>query len=160
MENIIIFDKIQTELKAIIDDEKLISELKVKLEDILWLFDFAKAHYKNDTELARLKGKNDALKELIGESKQPKQEELDETSSRIRKILKQKLIDFKLDVRTNNVLDCAGITTLGELVSRQKKDIKKFRNAGAKTMDILQDLVDSQGLIFGMNVEKYKLNEN
>ena len=77
----------------------------------------------------------------------------------MRIVLKQKLIDFDLDRRTSNVMRMVGINTLGDLVSYKEKDIKNFRNIGAKSMNQLQDLVDEQGLVFGMNVEKYKLHE-
>jgi len=36
----------------------------------------------------------------------------------------------------------------------------KFRNFGKKSLTELEDLVDSKGLTFGMNVAKYKLDKD
>lgn len=155
-----VFDELQNELEAMSKNESSVS-IRVTGKHLLWLLDFAKAQYKNDIELAKLQGRNDVLKEILAERNQPKQEEWDEYGQNMRTVLKQKLIDldFELDRRTSNVMRMVGINTLGDLVSFKEKDIKNFRNIGAKSMNQLQDLVDEQGLVFGMNVEKYKLHE-
>ncbi|HOS17095.1 MAG TPA: DNA-directed RNA polymerase subunit alpha [Bacteroidales bacterium] len=85
-------------------------------------------------------------------------EEFDETSLRIRQLLKQKLIDMDLSVRALNCLKSADIETMGDLVAIHKNDLLKLRNFGRKSLTELEELVKSRGLEFGMNVAKYKLD--
>ena len=87
-------------------------------------------------------------------------EEFDETSLHMRQLLKTKLIDMDLSVRALNCLKAADVETLGDLVSYAKSDLLKFRNFGKKSLTELEDLVDSKGLTFGMNVAKYKLDRD
>ncbi|MGF1564282.1 MAG: DNA-directed RNA polymerase subunit alpha [Flavobacteriales bacterium] len=86
-------------------------------------------------------------------------EEFDETSLHMRQLLKTKLVDMDLSVRALNCLKAADIETLGDLVSYNKNDLLKFRNFGKKSLTELEDLVDTKGLSFGMNVAKYKLDK-
>jgi DNA-directed RNA polymerase subunit alpha len=85
-------------------------------------------------------------------------EEFDETSLHMRQLLKTKLVDMDLSVRALNCLKAADIETLGDLVSFNKNDLLKFRNFGKKSLTELEDLVESKGLSFGMNVSKYNLD--
>jgi len=87
-------------------------------------------------------------------------EEFDETSLHMRQLLKTKLVDMDLSVRALNCLKAADVETLGDLVSYNKNDLLKFRNFGKKSLTELEDLVDSKGLSFGMNVAKYKLDKD
>jgi DNA-directed RNA polymerase subunit alpha len=87
-------------------------------------------------------------------------EEFDETSLHMRQLLKTKLVDMDLSVRALNCLKAADVETLGDLVSYNKNDLLKFRNFGKKSLTELEDLVDSKGLTFGMNVAKYKLDKD
>lgn len=86
-------------------------------------------------------------------------EEFDETSLHMRQLLKTKLVDMDLSVRALNCLKAADIESLGDLVSYNKNDLLKFRNFGKKSLTELEDLVESKGLSFGMNVAKYKLDK-
>lgn len=86
-------------------------------------------------------------------------EEFDETSLHMRQLLKTKLVDMDLSVRALNCLKAADIESLGDLVSYNKNDLLKFRNFGKKSLTELEDLIDSKGLTFGMNVAKYKLDK-
>jgi len=86
-------------------------------------------------------------------------EEFDETSLHMRQLLKTKLVDMDLSVRALNCLKAADVETLGDLVSYNKNDLLKFRNFGKKSLTELEDLVESKGLSFGMNVSKYKLDK-
>lgn len=87
-------------------------------------------------------------------------EEFDETSLHMRQLLKTKLVDMDLSVRALNCLKAADVETLGDLVSYNKNDLLKFRNFGKKSLTELEDLIDSKGLSFGMNVSKYKLDKD
>lgn len=75
-------------------------------------------------------------------------------------ILRTKISDFDLTSRTINSLKWAEIETLGELVSYNKSDLMKFRNFGKKSLEEVVDLVDTMGLCFGMDVERYLLINN
>jgi DNA-directed RNA polymerase subunit alpha len=86
------------------------------------------------------------------------EEEFDETSLHMRQLLKTKLVDLDLSVRALNCLRAAEIETLGDLVQYDKNDMLKFRNFGKKSLTELEDLVESKGLSFGMNLSKYKLD--
>ena len=86
-------------------------------------------------------------------------EEFDESSLHMRQLLKTKLVDMDLSVRALNCLKAADIDTLGDLVSFNKNDLLKFRNFGKKSLTEIQELVKSKGLSFGMNLSKFKLDE-
>ncbi|RYY08002.1 MAG: DNA-directed RNA polymerase subunit alpha [Sphingobacteriaceae bacterium] len=85
--------------------------------------------------------------------------EVDEEILHMRKILKTELVDLDLSVRALNCLKAADIRTLAELVSYDVADMLKFRNFGKKSLTEIQDLVKSKALSFGMNLSKYKLDE-
>lgn len=85
--------------------------------------------------------------------------EVDEEILHMRKILKTELVDLDLSVRALNCLKAADIRTLADLVSYDVADMLKFRNFGKKSLTEIQDLVKSKGLSFGMNLAKYKLDE-
>lgn len=86
--------------------------------------------------------------------------EVDENLLQIRKILKTPLSDLDLSVRAYNCLKAAEIRTLAELVSFNIEDLLKFRNFGKKSLSELDELVREKGLTFGMDLSKYKLNED
>ena len=75
------------------------------------------------------------------------------------KILKTELVDLDLSVRALNCLKAADIRSLADLVSYDVADMLKFRNFGKKSLTEIQDLVKSKGLSFGMNLSKFKLDE-
>ena len=86
--------------------------------------------------------------------------EVDEEILHMRKILKTELVDMDLSVRALNCLKAADIRTLADLVTYDVADMLKFRNFGKKSLTEIQDLVKSKGLTFGMNLSKYKLDED
>ena len=85
-------------------------------------------------------------------------ETYDEESLHMRQLLKTKLVDMELSVRALNCLKAAEVDTLGDLVSYHKSDLMKFRNFGKKSLTELSDLVDNKNLTFGMDLAKYKLD--
>lgn len=87
-------------------------------------------------------------------------ETYDEESLHMRQLLKTKLVDLDLSVRALNCLKAAEVETLGDLVSYNKSDLMKFRNFGKKSLTELEELVDSKGLDFGMDLSKYKLDKD
>ena len=82
-------------------------------------------------------------------------DEFDEDTLHMRQLLKTELTEFGLSVRALNCLKTAEVFTLGELVSFKKSDMLKFRNFGKKSLTELEDLVESKGLTFGYDTEKY-----
>ncbi|MES2830321.1 MAG: DNA-directed RNA polymerase subunit alpha, partial [Bacteroidota bacterium] len=85
--------------------------------------------------------------------------EVDEEILHMRKILKTELVDLDLSVRALNCLKAADIRTLADLVSYDVADMLKFRNFGKKSLTEIQELVKSKSLSFGMNLSKFKLDE-
>ncbi|MCE3008580.1 MAG: DNA-directed RNA polymerase subunit alpha [Bacteroidetes bacterium] len=85
--------------------------------------------------------------------------EVDESFLQMRKLLKTNLSELDLSVRAYNCLKAAEIRTLGDLVSYNIADLLKFRNFGKKSLSELEELVASKGLTFGMDVAKFKLEE-
>ncbi|HLP34124.1 MAG TPA: DNA-directed RNA polymerase subunit alpha [Bacteroidia bacterium] len=85
--------------------------------------------------------------------------EVDENILHMRKILKTPLSDLDLSVRAYNCLKAAEIRTLADLVSYDIADLLKFRNFGKKSLAELEELVREKSLTFGMDLSKYRLNE-
>ncbi|MCB0516177.1 MAG: DNA-directed RNA polymerase subunit alpha [Chitinophagales bacterium] len=84
---------------------------------------------------------------------------VDEHVLQMRKLLKTSLEDMDLSVRAYNCLKAAKINTLGELVQYDTNALMKFRNFGRKSMLEIEQLVIDKGLSFGMDLSKYKLDE-
>ncbi len=87
-------------------------------------------------------------------------EEVDEEFLHMRKLLKTPINDLDLSVRAYNCLKSADIRSLGDLVSLEIADMMKFRNFGKKSLTELEQLVSDKNLTFGMDVMKYKLEED
>lgn len=85
--------------------------------------------------------------------------EVDENLLHMRKILKTPLSDLDLSVRAYNCLKAAEIRTLADLVSYDIADLLKFRNFGKKSLVEIEELLQDKGLSFGMDLSKYKLDE-
>jgi len=95
------------------------------------------------------------------QSEEPeKKEEVDENFLQMRKLLKTPLSELDLSVRAYNCLKAADIKTLGDLVSYNIADLLKFRNFGKKSLTELEELVADKSLSFGMDVVKYRLEED
>ena len=93
----------------------------------------------------------------------PKAEEdnvVDEEMLHMRKLLKTSLADLDLSVRAYNCLKSADVRTLGDLAKLEISDMMKFRNFGKKSLTELEQLIDEKGLTFGMDVAKYRLDED
>ena len=86
-------------------------------------------------------------------------EQVDEELLHMRKLLKTQLNDLDLSVRAYNCLKAAEVRTLGDLVRLEISDMMKFRNFGKKSLAELEQLVFDKSLTFGMELAKYKLEE-
>ncbi|MBW3468826.1 DNA-directed RNA polymerase subunit alpha [Arthrospiribacter ruber] len=86
-------------------------------------------------------------------------EPIDEEFLHMRKLLKTPLGDLDLSVRAFNCLKAADVKTLGDLARLEISDMMKFRNFGKKSLAELEQLIQEKGLTFGMDLSKYKLDE-
>lgn len=86
-------------------------------------------------------------------------EEFDEEALRMRQLLKTKMVDLDLSVRALNCLKAADVETLGQLCSFNRNDLLKFRNFGKKSLNELDEKLESLHLSFGMDLTKYKLDK-
>jgi DNA-directed RNA polymerase subunit alpha len=86
-------------------------------------------------------------------------EPIDEEFLHMRKLLKTSLGDLDLSVRAFNCLKAADVRTLGDLARLEISDMMKFRNFGKKSLAELEQLIQEKGLTFGMDISKYKLDE-
>lgn len=91
--------------------------------------------------------------------KADEEETVDEEFLHMRKLLKTSLADLDLSVRAYNCLKAADIKTLGELAALDISDMMKFRNFGKKSLAELEQLIQDKNLSFGMDVSRYKIDE-
>jgi DNA-directed RNA polymerase subunit alpha len=84
---------------------------------------------------------------------------VDEHVLHMRKLLKTSLEDLDLSVRAYNCLKAAKINTLAEMVRYDTHELLKFRNFGKKSLVEIEELLVEKGLSFGMDLAKYKLEE-
>ena len=96
---------------------------------------------------------------IIEDQTQPVNNTLDEEHLRMRQLLNQRLQDMDLSVRALNCLKAAEVDTLGQLVKYHRSDLLKFRNFGKKSLTELDELLERNGLAFGMDISRYKLND-
>jgi DNA-directed RNA polymerase subunit alpha len=84
---------------------------------------------------------------------------VDEHVLHMRKLLKTSLEDLDLSVRAYNCLKAAKINSLAEMVKYDTHELLKFRNFGKKSLVEIEELLQEKGLTFGMDLSKYKLDE-
>ncbi|MCK7520042.1 MAG: hypothetical protein MZV64_21130 [Ignavibacteriales bacterium] len=58
-------------------------------------------------------------------------------------------------MRSHNCLKAANIKNLAELVRKDEAEMLRFRNFGRKSLAELMEIVETLGLDFGMDVDKY-----
>ncbi|MEM9886956.1 MAG: DNA-directed RNA polymerase subunit alpha [Bacteroidota bacterium] len=85
---------------------------------------------------------------------------VDEHILHMRKLLKTSLEDLDLSVRAYNCLKAAKINSLGEMVQYDTHELLKFRNFGKKSLVEIEELLQEKGLTFGMDLSKYRLEED
>lgn len=87
------------------------------------------------------------------------EEEIDEEILRIRNLLKMRVDELELSVRSSNCLHAANIVTLEDLVRKSEPEMLKYRNFGRKSLNELNAILTELGLSFGMDVDKYLESE-
>jgi DNA-directed RNA polymerase subunit alpha len=96
---------------------------------------------------------------LDKELEMAEEEKVDEGILKIRNLLKMRVDELELSVRSSNCLRAANIQTLEDLVKKTESEMLKYRNFGRKSLTELQNILSDLGLQFGMDVEKYKESE-
>jgi len=87
------------------------------------------------------------------------EEIIDEEVMRIRNLLKMRVDELELSVRSSNCLHAANIITLEDLVRKSESEMLKYRNFGRKSLNELNAILSELGLSFGMDVDKYQERE-
>ncbi len=90
------------------------------------------------------------------EMEMAEEEEIDEEVLRIRNLLKMRVDELELSVRSSNCLHAANIVTLEDLVRKSEPEMLKYRNFGRKSLNELNAILGELGLSFGMDVDKFK----
>ncbi len=78
----------------------------------------------------------------------------DEKAEKLKQLLKMRVDELELSVRSNNCLRAANIHTLADLVRNQEADMLKYKNFGRKSLVELNHVLGNLGLTFGMDVDK------
>jgi len=73
------------------------------------------------------------------------EEEEDEEVVRIRQLMKTRVDELELSVRSSNCLRAANIQTLGELVAKTESEMLKYRNFGRKSLNELTSILEELG---------------
>ncbi|WP_290722747.1 MULTISPECIES: DNA-directed RNA polymerase subunit alpha [unclassified Fibrobacter] len=90
-----------------------------------------------------------------GDLESPEELEMDEERQRIATLLRTRVDELELSVRSSNCLRMANIHTVGELVRNKENDMLKYKNFGRKSLVELNEVLTSMGLSFGMDVDDY-----
>jgi len=93
---------------------------------------------------------------LEEELEMAEEEVIDEETLRIRNLLKTRVDELELSVRSSNCLRAANIQALEELVQKTEAEMLKYRNFGRKSLTELNTILSDLGLSFGMDISKYK----
>jgi len=81
--------------------------------------------------------------------------EEDEEIVQVRNLLKTRVEELELSVRSSNCLRAANIQTLEELVTKTEAEMLKYRNFGRKSLNEIGTLLEQMNLAFGMDISKY-----
>jgi DNA-directed RNA polymerase subunit alpha len=79
----------------------------------------------------------------------------DEETIRIRNLLKTRVDELELSVRSSNCLRSANIQTLQDLVTKTEAEMLKYRNFGRKSLNEINSLLEEMNLSLGMDISKY-----
>ncbi len=85
--------------------------------------------------------------------------EEDEETVRVRNLLKTRVDELELSVRSSNCLRAANIQTIKDLVTKTESEMLKYRNFGRKSLNEISTLLEEMGLSFGMDVSKFEENQ-
>jgi len=83
----------------------------------------------------------------------------DEATSELVKVLGRRVAELELSVRAANCLKAAGIISIADLVQRTEADMLRTKNFGKKSLDEINDVLDTLGLKLGMDLGGVKVPE-
>jgi DNA-directed RNA polymerase subunit alpha len=75
-------------------------------------------------------------------------------AARMGDLLRTSIDDLELSVRSVNSLKNSNIRTLGDLVRQTENQILQVKNFGKKSLQEIADLLEREGLNFGMRYEE------
>ena len=78
----------------------------------------------------------------------------DEKMEKLRQLLKMRVDELELSVRSANCLRAGNIHTLADLVKNEEATMLKYKNFGRKSLIELNQILSNLGLSFGMEVDK------
>lgn len=81
--------------------------------------------------------------------------EEDEEVVRVRNLLRTRVDELELSVRSSNCLRAANIQTLEDLVTKTEAEMLKYRNFGRKSLNEIGTLLEEMNLAFGMDISTY-----
>ena len=90
-----------------------------------------------------------------GDLEQADTSENDGERERIGSILKMRVDELELSVRSSNCLRMANIHTIADLVRNSEQDMLKYKNFGRKSLVELNEVLQGLGLGFGFDVDRY-----
>jgi DNA-directed RNA polymerase subunit alpha len=79
----------------------------------------------------------------------------DEEVIRVRNLLRTRVEELELSVRSSNCLRAANIQTLEDLVTKSESEMLKYRNFGRKSLNEIGTLLDDMNLSFGMDISTF-----
>ncbi len=74
---------------------------------------------------------------------------------RIASMLKMRVDELELSVRSSNCLRMANIHTIADLVRNTEQDMLKYKNFGRKSLVELSEVLQGLSLSFGFDVDRY-----
>lgn len=80
---------------------------------------------------------------------------MDEEKQRIANLLRMRVDELELSVRSSNCLRMGNIHTIGDLVRNKEPEMLKYKNFGRKSLLELNEVLSSMGLSFGLEVDEY-----
>ena len=81
--------------------------------------------------------------------------EIDEETIRVRNMLKTRVDELELSVRSSNCLRAANIQSIQDLVTKSESDMLKYRNFGRKSLNEIGTILDEMGLSFAMDISAF-----
>lgn len=90
-----------------------------------------------------------------GDLESPEEAVHDEERQRVASLLRMRVDELELSVRSSNCLRMANIHTIADLVRNKEQDMLKYKNFGRKSLVELNEVLTSMGLSFGMNIDDY-----
>ena len=86
--------------------------------------------------------------------------EVDEDTIRVRNMLKTRVDELELSVRSSNCLRAANIQSIQDLVTKSESDMLKYRNFGRKSLNEIGSILDEMGLSFAMDISAFVESES